>query len=279
MLLKTPEKIQPTGIWRVGVDFGTSFSNVYINRNGTVEPLPLQNLHLKVTDVQADTRNPVLFEYFIPERFIPTEKPLPLSSVLTKRGGKSGVTLGRERPIYDGRIYIPDFSKFKQEEDWIETGARMKSQSKADFLVWVRLFLKNLVLIIAANAVKSGVTQIKWSLSYPSTFSYDDKTRYSQIWQDLAAELQGKTGICNLPPQLDDIANFRTQSLAIAQYFADQEDYNLVNTTCIDLGGGTSDISIWQNNNLIHQCSIQLAGRDLFSQFLELNPKFLEHLL
>ncbi|NJR17798.1 MAG: hypothetical protein HC785_20130, partial [Calothrix sp. CSU_2_0] len=72
---------------------------------------------------------------------------------------------------------------------------------------------------------------------------------------------------------------FPNRKSGFAQYFADQEDYNLVNATCIDLGGGTSDISIWQNNNLIHQCSIQLAGRDLFSQFLELNPKFLKQRL
>ncbi|MDZ8024842.1 MAG: hypothetical protein RMX65_031360 [Nostoc sp. DedQUE01] len=273
MLLKTPEKIQPTGKWKVGVDFGTSFSNVYINRNGTVEPLPLQNLHLKVTDVQADTRNPVLFEYFIPESFIPAEKPLPLSSVLTKRGSKSGVDVGKERPIYDGRIYIPDFSKFKPEEDWIETDLKWKN------LTLNRLFLKHLALHITALAAKKGVSQINWSLSYPSAFSKNDTTRYTQNWHDLTAELQAKTGIKHFSPELDNLEHLRTESLALAQYFADQEDYNLVNATCIDLGGGTSDISIWQNNNLIHQCSIQLAGRDLFSQFLELNPKFLEQRL
>jgi hypothetical protein len=46
------------------------------------------------------------------------------------------------------------------------------------------------------------------------------------------------------------------------------------------LGGGTSDISIWEeNNNIIHQCSVKLAGRDIFSQFLSLNPGFLERQL
>jgi len=57
--------------------------------------------------------------------------------------------------------------------------------------------------------------------------------------------------------------SFRTESLAIAQYFADKEDRNLIGSACIDLGGGTFDISIWQDNRLIHQCSIQLAGRNL----------------
>lgn len=46
------------------------------------------------------------------------------------------------------------------------------------------------------------------------------------------------------------------------------------------MGGGTSDISIWEERNLentlVHQCSVKLAGRELFSQFLELNPGFLK---
>jgi hypothetical protein len=274
ILLKTPEKIQPTGSWTVGVDFGTSFTNVYVNsRNGTVEPLPLQNLNLKVTDVQIDTRAPVLFEYFITENFIPLDKPLPLSSVLTTRGSKPGISLGKERPIYDGRIYVPDRSRFNPEAGWIETDLKWKS------LVSNRLFIKHLALHIAALAAKKGVSKIQWSLSYPSAFSNGDKTRYAQTWNDLARELQPRTGIQYFCPELNNLDYFRTESLAIAQYFADQEDHNLVNAVCIDLGGGTSDISVWQDNNLIHQCSVQLAGRDLFSQFLELNPKFLEQRL
>lgn len=274
ILLKTPEKIQLTGTWRVGVDFGTSFSNIYVNRNNsTPEPLPLQNLHLKVTDVQADTRNPLLFEFFIPESFIPPDKPLPLSSVLTTRGAKQGTTPGKERPIYDGRIYIPDRNRFEPKQDWIETDLKWKNISLN------RLFLKHLALHITALAAKTGIAQIQWSLSYPSAFSNSDKTKYAQTWEDIGNELQAKTGIQHFSPKLDNLEYFRTESLALAQYFADQEDYNLVNAVCIDLGGGTSDISVWQNNNLIHQCSVQLAGRDLLSQFLELNPKFLEQRL
>ena len=72
----------------------------------------------------------------------------------------------------------------------------------------------------------------------------------------------------------DIYSDFRTESLAIAQYFADFEKKHLVYSTCIDMGGGTSDISIWEDNNLVHQCSVQLAGRDIFSQFVKLNTKF-----
>jgi hypothetical protein len=268
--LKTPQEIPLTGTWRVGVDFGTSFTNIYVNRKDNVEPLSLDSLHLKVTEADRETRNPVLFEYFIPENFIPTDKPLPLSSVLTTRG-KTNRPEGQERPIYDGRIYIPNRGEygFQPDKDWMETNLKWKN------FIPNQLFLKHLALHISALAVSQGIKEIQWALSYPSAFSKGDRTRYIRSWNDLIENLQEKTGITHLCPEQDNLEFFRTESLAIAQYFADREGYDLVNSTCIDIGGGTSDISIWESNQLVHQCSVQLAGRQLFSQFFELNPDFL----
>ncbi|MGL5873606.1 MAG: hypothetical protein ACRC2R_14765 [Xenococcaceae cyanobacterium] len=266
--LKTPQEISLTGTWRVGVDFGTSFTNIYVNRKGNVEPLSLKSLHLKVTEGDQETRIPVLFEYFIPEKFLPLDKPLPLSSILTTRG-KNKITEGRkESAIYDGRIYIPDL-RFQPDKDWIETDL------KWDNFVPNRLFLEHLALHVSALAANEGIKEIQWALSHPSAFSRGDRTRYIRTWRELTEKLQEKTGITQICPEQDDLECFRTESLAVAQYFSDQEGYDLVNSVCIDIGGGTSDISIWENNQLVHQCSVRLAGRQLFSQFMELNPEFL----
>ncbi len=270
ILLETPEQLQFNASWKVGVDFGTSFTNVYVNRRGNPEPLPLENLHLKVADAQLENRVPALSEYFIPENFIPLEKPLPLSSLLTTRGKPNNST--KSNSIYEGRIYIP-IPSFDPKEEWFETDLKWK---KIDLN---RLFLKHLALHITAMAAKNGVKQIQWALSYPSAFSRSDRTRYARNWRNITEELQAKTGITHFCPEPDNLDYFRTESLATAQYFADLEGYDLVNTTCIDMGGGTSDISIWEADSthfkLVHQCSVQLAGRDLFTQFLELNPNFL----
>ncbi len=270
ILLKTPEQLQLTNSWKVGVDFGTSFTNIYVNRRGNPGPLPLEKLHLKISEVQIDFRFPALAEYFIPEEFIPSEKPLPLSSLLTTRGKPSGS--GKERPIYEGRIYIPS-PDFDPQQEWFETDLKWR---KIDLN---RLFLKHLALHITAIAAKNGVKQIQWAFSYPSAFSRSDRTKYARNWRNITKDLESKTGIDHLCPEPDDLSRFRTESLATAQYFADLEGYDLVNTTCIDMGGGTSDISIWEAGmssfKLVHQCSVQLAGRDLFTQFLELKPDFL----
>ncbi len=266
ILLKTPLEQKLTDSWRVGVDFGTSFTNVYVNQKGKIKSLQLESLHLKVTAANVETRQPVLFESFIPEIFVPADKPLPLASVLTRLGETGNES---KKVLYDGRIYVPDRINFHPESNWIETDLKWKDPGKLN-----RLFLEHLGLIVSSLAAKEGVKKIDWSVSYPSAFSRADVNAYAKTWRDLTEELTKRTGMTHSCPEPNS-ESFRTESLALAQYFADREDCNLVRSACIDLGGGTSDISIWQNNNLIHQCSIQLAGRHLLSQFLEQRPKLI----
>ncbi|MEH2284792.1 MAG: hypothetical protein V7K90_26305 [Nostoc sp.] len=272
ILLQTPEQIIINAEWVVGVDFGTSFTNVYVNKNDrVVERLNLENLHKKVTDVSIDTRFPVLFEFFIPESFIPIDKPFPMSTVLTTRG-KTNARDEDSSPIFDGRLYVPDRNRFSPQETWIKTNLKWSATNPTDN----QLFLKHLALHITAMAAKNGVKKIQWSLSFPSAFSSKEQQNYAINWQRLTEHLQAKTGIQHSSPGRDNTTYFRTESLAVAQYFAENEGHDLVSTTCIDIGGGTSDISIWQDDKLLHQCSVQLAGRDLFSQFIEMNPNFLK---
>ncbi|MCY7334933.1 MAG: hypothetical protein LH613_01760 [Chamaesiphon sp.] len=266
IVLPTPPEITLSETWKVGVDFGTSFTNIYVSHHGKNEPLKLESLHLKVTDADEETRSPALFEYFIPENFIPKDKPLPLSTILTQRGQTRNQ---KQRPIYDGRIYMPDTSSgFRPDSRWMKTDIKWKDKDLS------QLFLQHLALIISALAAKDGAKKIEWSISYPSAFSKNETRKYVKTWEDLIVELQKQMSIEHIPPQQGEMS-FRTESLAIAQYFADKEDRNLIGSACIDLGGGTSDISIWQDNRLIHQCSIQLAGRHLLSQFLELRPELI----
>ncbi|WP_013325770.1 hypothetical protein [Gloeothece verrucosa] len=272
ILLKSPETVSLSKNWSVGVDLGTSFTNIYVNKKDVPEPLFLENLLHRVTKSNRETRLTVLFEHFIPEDFIPKEKPLPLSSVLTIKG--RNVKNEKMLSIVDGRIYVPDSSRFEPQEDWIKTDLKWLPEN----IPFNELFIKDLALYITALVAKAGVKEIQWSLSYPSAFSRRDKKRYAQVWKDLTTELEKTTGIKQNHPEIDS-DNLRTESLAVAQYFADFEGHDLVYTTCIDLGGGTSDISIWEDNQLLHQCSVQLAGRDIFSQFLAMNPKFLEQKL
>lgn len=269
ILPKQPPEVFPNAKWKVGVDFGTSFTNIYVGRNGkSAEPLIFdEELLVKVTNSLLDTRFPVLLDYFIPDRFLPIEKPLPLSSVLTTRGSNHhGIG---ERAILDGRIYNPNVRAFDPAENWIETDLKWKNFDSN------RLFLQHLILHISANVTKQGANSLEWLLSYPSAFSRNDHDLYASTWTDLLRSSSNLTGISHQCSEDAAESSFKTESLALAQYFADQERLDMIYSTCIDMGGGTSDISIWQDNLLLHQCSIKFAGRELLSNFLELKPGFI----
>ena len=274
ILCQSPPIVRPHNSWQVGVDFGASFTNVYVHNNQIPKPLEPENLQLQVTKPNMETRINALLENFIPENFIPEDKPFPIRSILTTRGKN----LNNEKmlPILDARIYFPDNLRFRPQESWMKTNLKWDLDNR----LHIEVFLKHLALHITALAVKVEVKKIQWSVSYPSIFSERDIRDYVKLWQDIIQELQQTTGIIHNTPEKDS-DNLRTENLAVAQYFADfkDEDRDLVYSTCLYVRDETSDISIWENNNLIHQCSVQLAGKDIFSQFINLNLQFAEQKL
>jgi hypothetical protein len=231
-----------------------------------VRPLVLKSLHLKVTDSVEIDREIAMGEYFIREDFLPKDKPLPIATILTTRNGRN---IEDKKAIYDGRIYVPDINNFDPSKAYIESDLKWKDVNLT------KLFLSNLCLLISALAAKEGVKKIKWSVSYPSAFSKKDIKKYAKNWEEVIEQLPNSTGMSHECPTQDE---FKTESLAMAQYFADKEDCNLVRSSCIDLGGGSADVSIWEDNKLLHQCSFQLAGKDLFSQFVEMKPDLIPRL-
>lgn len=272
MLLPTPPEINPRGTWRVGVDFGTSFTNVYVKAENTSDsPLDINNnLQLNITDSLLGTRLPSLLQSFIPETFLPPEQPLPLSTVLTTQNGDE---YGELQPILDGRIFVPDPAEFDPNKQWIKLDLKWSNMK------YSKAFLRHLALHISALAVKSTINNIEWCLSYPSAFSATNLATFHHNWEEIDQELSPKTGINYSTPRMDDSQRFCTESVALAQYFREKERNPLVRTTCIDMGGGTSDISIWENNRMVHQCSVLFAGRNIFSEIIAMNPSYAQKLM
>lgn len=265
LLLQEPETIEAmaSATYRVGIDFGTSFTNVYQSFNELPERLNLEPLIFQVTRSEATNRETIIREYFVASNM-----RMPFSTVLTTRGAK-----GTEGCLRDGRVYfLPRLINFfKQGDDWVKSNLKWSPELRS----FNQLFLRHLTLHISAQLAKKNVKGIQWCVSYPSAFSRQDIADYLNSWQAIVDELKTTTGLEHIPPSDGNRKFFRTESLAVAQFFADMQKEQLVASACLDIGGGSSDISIWQDNSLIHQCSVQLAGRHLFSELLEKNPGFL----
>ena len=218
----------------------------------------------------GEERRRYLLEYFTftKSKELPTD--LPLASILTTRGG-SKTDEEREKKILDGRIYLPGID-FQVTDPWYHPNLKWSLDLPPNF---TRLFLKHLALIITAQAASQNVREITWCISYPSAFSPGAKDGYRNDWDEIITDLNQKTGIKH---SFDSAKgnNFLTESLAFAQYFTSpRQPGRFGNSVFIDIGGGTSDLSIWDDRHLIYQCSIKLAGQHLFAQFLEQHQEIL----
>jgi uncharacterized protein (DUF2164 family) len=264
ILLTTPTKVggRINEELRVGVDFGTSFTNVFINHNNSPNRFDIQPLNLQVTFNDDATRNNALLELFTTDNR--EYLKLFISTILTTGQRTNQKDYSSAEPYIDGTIFLP-FNQIAHEN---YKRAGLKWSREESHKNYTKNFLKHLALHISAYAKSKNISEIEWFISYPSAFSIYDLNTYTKVWEDLTSELAQTTGIGQICNKRDEGTNWRSESVAIGQYFADVEGKDLVYSTCIDVGGGTSDISIWQKNALVHQCSVQLAGYHLITQFV-----------
>ena len=70
--------------------------------------------------------------------------------------------------------------------------------------------------------------------------------------------------------------SLNSESIVTGRFFAGKFGGFADGAVCIDIGGETSDISIWQDNMLCWQTSIRFAGRHIFLDLLKHKPNFLK---
>ena len=138
------------------------------------------------------------------------------------------------------------------------------------------MFLEHLAVAVSAQAVRKNVRNIDWCVSYPSAFSATNQENYQGTWENLMSKLNKITGIKHSFAQgansKGNQYRYLTESSAVAQFFADpSQKCRLTNSLFIDIGGGTSDICIWEDFHPVYQCSLKIAGHDFFIQFLRQN--------
>jgi hypothetical protein len=193
----------------------------------------------------------------------------PTATAISVRGWQE--ILGEKPELFhEARLSVPTPGEFG--------GAELRTGFKWEQLQYQYPFLKELALLISANAAANGARELQWSVSYPSAFSPNKVARYKRVWVELCADLNILTGLSHSLSTNAGEAGLQTEAVAFARYFGNFQNRQMVHTSCLDVGGGTTDISIWQENRLIHQVSIPYAGREISSQLLRRKPSFLKSL-
>lgn len=238
----------------VGVDFGTSNTNIYIKeiegQERVPEPIKLNPSLIRLTNPDPTERTIELYR-----SFFPPEERVPDFPTLFR--AKNQVEIGSES-VLDGIAYIdPDIysrwetSGLKDNIKWIEDSNER---------IIISLYLKHLLMMIKEECRKRGIKpqniEVRWA--YPSEFRKSWIEDLSDQWKIICSDL----GISS--------QQGTTENVALVKYFISRQGATVggINPhVFVDIGGGSTDISLWRENRLLLQTSIKLAGNDIIGRY------------
>ena len=265
LFIKVPPVTIPDAakIWNVGIDFGTSSTTVYKTESpdgGPPKAVTLKDRLLQITDsrsLRARVQND-----FLPERDAET----PLFSLFQE----NSITIppdDRIKPLEEGRIYFVEETELPE-----NVISNLKWSSNSVDRKRTQAYLEQICLQCAAETAANGVSKINWRFSYPIAFSPASKTNFGNICGSIIGDIIIEETGCQ---QIDSVS-LDSESIVTGKFFAGKFGGFADGSVCIDIGGETSDISIWQDNTLCWQTSIRFAGRHIFLDLLKHKPDFLK---
>jgi hypothetical protein len=264
LLLVQPEEVLSRGrSYKVGVDFGAASTTVCVRSGEQRFPIKFADRKVSVT-ASGDIAQAQLTNFFLPK----SDSEMPVLSFFQSFDNN---TSGQQfQPFLNGHIYLlPGAGTFDANQPGMAYDLKWSSEDRDRRMV--KAFLSQLCLQTAAELVVAGATKAGWSFSYPTAFSDEQMEGFPEIWNQVTTECVAQTGLGRTAPN-----EKQTESVAAALYFVNHLNAaTAVGTIFLDIGGSTSDISVWQDDRLIWQTSVLLAGRSIFSNYLWHNPDFL----
>jgi hypothetical protein len=247
ILVEQPEtpQSQEKKEWIVSIDFGTDNTTAFYREGEEKEkitPQDLTKIISRPTDENLLKSN--LFNYFVPNSHI----PLPLVTAY-RVFAPNRID---ENPLLHGNIIVdvtePDISG--------EVKLNLKWSEEPEDRKLIRAWINQFAFHIVSQAVKNGVKEIKFKFAYPTALKNegDYKRHFSGAIESLKKKVEKFI-------RIDDNIEWETESVASAKFYDVESFHGLLS---IDIGGGTTDISLWKKDKLIKQVSIRFAGRDIF---------------
>ena len=266
LFIKAPPVTVPDAAktWNVGIDFGTSSTTAYkteLPDGGPSAPVTLKDRLLQITD-SGDLRSLVQDDFLSNQ-----DEETPLFSLFQE----NSIAIPpdeRMKPLEDGRIYFVS-ADYKLKENVI---SNLKWSDDPVDRKRTQAYLEQICLQCAAETAANGVSKINWRFSFPIAFSPESKDNFEGICESIIDDIIIEETGCQrtVPVSLD------SESIVTGKFFAGKFGGFADGSVCIDIGGETSDISIWQDNTLCWQTSIRFAGRHIFLDLLKHKPDFLK---
>ena len=203
---------------------------------------------------------------FVPSR----EVTVPFMTILRERSYKE--TSVENFPFRSNFIYYVDQVLYAIQDlpdDKRPLKFNLKWDEAEQSRTKVQYFVSQVVLQAAVEAAANGVKRenLSFNFSYPEAYNADHLRAFKRITRRAVT-----VGLGDEKFKVQEKTGFLTESISSALYFAKGQEVPLVNNVVtIDIGGGTSDLSIWQDRNLLWRNSFRLAGKDVLINHLTNN--------
>ncbi len=264
--------------WKVGIDFGTSNTNIF-RQSGTSDTAVKWRFEFpkyvrRICTSSDDIRKRVAQNYFVPLESI--DLPVPTTLKIFNLARKSHMLLDYFA-FFPSAYQLPHnvYSDIK----WDVEGER-----KTEY------FIESILFLILVEAVDQRISEIEFLCSYPKAFSPNNITMLKGEWENVFKKMLNESYriidkyekkederdnpiIVNRDSQMKPA--FETEGIAAGEFFGSEKTISDITerankdiaAICLDIGGGTTDISIWYGGDIRFDASVTLAGRQIAQLF------------
>jgi hypothetical protein len=280
MLPKVKKAVVTNDRYKIGIDFGTTNTCAYIRKNDEeAKDITLSDRIFSPFEKSSSD------EFYIRtlREFIP-QRPVDVPFMTISRDRRIGLNQGDVSypiPIWTAFIYfvndMRDGLEDIEDPNDRELHFNLKWSKSPEDRQRIEIYLGQVVQQAYAEALAQGANseQIQWFFSYPEAFTPDQLRSFKLLFKSSVEKGVDPFNVQENPNQI----GFKSESLSSALYFASNKDAAFTDTAItIDIGGHTSDISIWQSRELKWRNSTQIAGRHILINFLCENIELIKHL-
>jgi hypothetical protein len=272
--LRQPETLAartPNLRWKASVDFGTSNTAVFLLRPDKTRPekLTFEDRTIQITSVAEMPRRLFLYSHFFPPDKVDGVFPSHLR-MIDDRGEAlpqpvlDGIVLFVE-PVQWTNILADDTGRLFENMKWAADNTVRK---------YIAAFLKQLLLMVGAEARVARALDIELSYSYPSAFSDSMIGQMDSFWTQIVSSAKA-WGI------QAELKKSETESVAACKYLQHERHGAAFATNrpqvSLDIGGGTTDVAVWLEGGMAAQSSLLLGGMQL-ADFVREKDQFREGL-
>lgn len=290
VLITLEQKAAPVGRTKVAIDFGTT-NTVGAYGEWSAEPVRFQNrlvFPIKPADQmvreQAIHASRNQFVGFMP----PEARKTPIPSVAKpKQPYNAQETLWAFRNL----IYFHTSQPPAQGAEARELADFLDATSDAKFnLKWsndaetrdaAKDFLTQFIVMTAAEMLAANYdpSASHWHFSIPESMGETQRAEFENNIRDSmpAIGLIGGAGEATRPQ--GQIAPLQSEGLSAANYMLQHGGFSKDKLNIIlDIGGGTTDMTIWDREHAVWKGSIRLAGGNFFTETMVNNTQILQGL-